>query len=106
MKYKVIRDCHFANRYWNEGTLAEFPESVVPNHHFELLNKQEGMYKKEVVVVNPDPLTMHEMNEQREKNKPTTGMAFNPGSDASVSKESIPGTPEIPHKGRGRPRSK
>lgn len=108
MKYKVIRDCHFSNRYWHEGEIAEFPDVIQPNHHFEVLNKQEGIYKKDVVKVIPDPQTMSQINDERKQNMPKTGMAYQNGANGEVAavvkpqEQATPNSIEPPRK-RGRP---
>lgn len=73
MIYKVLRDCHYVNRYWNAGELANFPNGT-DNEHFEEVTEQ--VTPEVVVEVPEEPNTMSGMNAVRNQNKPKTGMAY------------------------------
>jgi hypothetical protein len=74
-KYRVLQDCHFANRYWDKDEVAEFPSDLVLAPH--VFEEIKGPVAPNVVAV-PVPMTMSEINESNKVNAPKTGMAFTP----------------------------
>ena len=83
MKYKVVRDCHFASRYWNQGEIADF-ETDPKNEHFEIF---EGPIEKDVPVVEV-PTTMYEIGKEQRK-LPNTGMGHMPEQDDEYEKRTV-----------------
>lgn len=84
-RYVVLRDCHYAHRYWEEKQIANFAEGVTPPEHFQPIT--ESFHPKEEPIDVPAANTMHEMNVQRKDNTPKTGMGHVPGEEVQPIKK-------------------
>lgn len=71
-RYKVLRDCTFQSRYYEQGEEANFADNVKVPHHFaslgsKLAQELEAKEKDKEAEVEAEPKTMHEMAKRRNK---------------------------------------